>query len=91
MRSYQALSLTPPELAGHALGLHSAGMLTLQGVSAALAGGVAQLTSPGAAMTLLAGASVAVTLALWRPARRSRPAPTRADRAGAGREPTAPS
>ncbi|UUU33199.1 MFS transporter [Streptomyces sp. CA-210063] len=59
------LTLTPPELTGHALGLHSAGMLTLQGVSAGLAGGVAQLTSPGAAMTVMAGASVAVTLGLW--------------------------
>ncbi|MYX43609.1 MFS transporter, partial [Streptomyces sp. SID89] len=32
------MSLTPPGLSGHALGLHSAGMLTTQGVGAALAG-----------------------------------------------------
>ncbi|MEU4873848.1 MFS transporter [Streptomyces sp. NPDC021608] len=58
------MSLTPPELSGHALGLHSAGMLTLQGVSAALAGGIAQLTSPAAAMSVMAGLSIAVTAAL---------------------------
>ncbi|MFI5471338.1 MFS transporter [Streptomyces cacaoi] len=58
------MALTPPELSGHALGLHSAGMLTMQGVSAALAGAVAQLTSPATAMTVMALASIAVTLAL---------------------------
>lgn len=65
------MSLTPDELAGHALGLHSAGMLTMQGVGAALAGSVAQLTSPAAAMTVMAAGSVAVTLALATAARRS--------------------
>jgi predicted MFS family arabinose efflux permease len=58
------MALTPDELSGHALGLHTSGMLTMQGVGAALAGGVAQLTSAPAAMTALAMASVAVTLAL---------------------------
>ncbi len=58
------MALTPEELGGHALGLHSSGMLTLQGASAALAGSVAQLTSPGAAMTVMATASLAVTAAL---------------------------
>ncbi|MET8813851.1 MFS transporter [Streptomyces sp. NPDC004549] len=58
------MSLTPDELAGHALGLHSAGMLTLQGVSATLAGTVAQLTSPATAMTVMAAASATVTLTL---------------------------
>ncbi|AVV42117.1 MFS transporter [Streptomyces sp. ID05-04B] len=58
------MALTPPELSGHALGLHSSGMLTMQGVSAALAGTAAQLTSPGTAMTAMALTSVAVTLAL---------------------------
>lgn len=75
IQQHHLLTLTPPELTGHALGLHSAGMLTLQGVSAALAGGAAQLTSPATAMTLMAGASVAVTLGLWaaaKPARGSR-------------------
>ncbi len=58
------MSLTPDEMAGHALGLRSAGMLTMQGVSAAVAGTVAQLTSPATGMTVMALASVAVTLAL---------------------------
>ncbi|QJT02335.1 MFS transporter [Streptomyces asoensis] len=58
------MALTPPELSGHALGLHSAGMLTMQGVSAALAGALAQLTSPATAMTVMALASIAVTLTL---------------------------
>ncbi|WP_229695002.1 MFS transporter [Streptomyces lacrimifluminis] len=64
------MSLTPPELSGHALGLHSAGMLTMQGVSAALAGTIAQLTSPGAAMTVMAAGSVCVTAALVAAGRR---------------------
>ncbi|MFF8592534.1 MFS transporter [Streptomyces sp. NPDC015220] len=58
------MSLTPDELSGHALGLHSAGMLTMQGVSASLAGSVAQATSPAVAMTVMAAASAGVTLAL---------------------------
>ncbi|SOE28480.1 MFS transporter [Streptomyces sp. OK228] len=56
------MALTPDELSGHALGLHSSGMLTMQGVSAALAGSVAQLTSPATAMTLMAITSIAATL-----------------------------
>ncbi|MER8015596.1 MFS transporter [Streptomyces griseoluteus] len=58
------MSLTPDALSGHALGLHSAGMLTMQGVSAAVAGSLAQLTSPATGMTVMAAASVAVTSAL---------------------------
>ncbi|MFD5628575.1 MFS transporter [Streptomyces sp. NPDC127072] len=58
------MALTPENLSGHALGLHSSGMLTMQGVSAALAGSVAQLTSPGTAMTLMAATSLAVTATL---------------------------
>ncbi|MER6220990.1 MFS transporter [Streptomyces sp900105755] len=69
------MSLTPDELSGHALGLHSAGMLTMQGVGATLAGSVAQVTSPAHAMTLVAAASLAVTLALATAARRERTAP----------------
>ncbi|WCN06806.1 MFS transporter [Streptomyces sp. M92] len=56
--------LTPDELTGHALGLHSAGMLTAQGLAASLAGTVAQFTSPATAMTAMALASLAVTLTL---------------------------
>ncbi|MER6068916.1 MFS transporter [Streptomyces sp. NPDC001817] len=65
------MDLTPGELAGQALGLHSSGMLTMQGVSASLAGAVAQLTSPAAGMTVMAAGSVCVTLALATAARRS--------------------
>jgi MFS family permease len=64
LQQERLLALTPPHLTGHALGLDSAGRLTLQGVSAALAGAVAQLTSPGAAMAVMAGTSIAVTLTL---------------------------
>ncbi|MFG2354440.1 MFS transporter [Streptomyces sp. NPDC048521] len=63
------MELTPGELAGQALGLHSAGMLSLQGLSATLAGTVAQVTSPAAAMTAMAAGSVCVTLALATAAR----------------------
>ncbi|MYX26589.1 MFS transporter [Streptomyces sp. SID8381] len=73
------MSLTPPGLSGHALGLHSAGMLTTQGVGAALAGAAAQLTSPAVAMTGTAAASAAVTLAL---AVAPGVAPAEADRRG---------
>ncbi|MGI5376142.1 MFS transporter [Streptomyces sp. CA-251387] len=64
------MALTPDELGGHALGLHGSGMLTMQGVSAALAGSVAQLTSPATAMTVMAAASIAVTLTLAAASRR---------------------
>ncbi|MGW7407115.1 MFS transporter [Streptomyces sp. NPDC054833] len=69
------MSLTPDDLAGQALGLHATGMVAAQGVSAALAGSVAQLTSPARAMTLMACASLAVTLTLATAARRERTAP----------------
>jgi MFS family permease len=58
------MALTPASLSGHALGLHSSGMLTMQGVGATLAGAVAGLTSPGAAMAVMAMISVAVTVIL---------------------------
>ncbi|MFF8836985.1 MFS transporter [Streptomyces sp. NPDC015130] len=64
------MALVPAELSGHALGLHTSGMLALQGVSAALAGTVAQFTSPRTGMVLLALASLAVTLAHVRAERR---------------------
>ncbi|GAA4946865.1 MFS transporter [Yinghuangia aomiensis] len=58
------MALTPSGMSGQALGLHSSGMLAMQGVGAAIAGGIAQVTSPAAAMTIVAAASVGVTLAL---------------------------
>jgi predicted MFS family arabinose efflux permease len=60
----QLMAITPDEMSGQALGLQSSGVLTMQGVGAALAGAVAQLTSPSTAMAVMAVASVAVTLAL---------------------------
>ncbi|GAA1989110.1 MFS transporter [Catenulispora subtropica] len=66
------MALTPDELSGQALGLHSSGMLTMQGVGAATAGVIAQWSSPAAAMTVMAVLSVVVTLFLapgLRPAR----------------------
>ncbi|MGW1745733.1 MFS transporter [Streptomyces sp. NPDC002092] len=73
------MALTPDELSGHALGLHSAGMLTMQGVAAALAGSAAQLTSPAAAMTFMAAASAVVTSTLaWAWRRTGSPAAGRA-------------
>ncbi|MGW6389003.1 MFS transporter [Streptomyces sp. NPDC055103] len=65
------MDLVPEELAGHALGLHTSGMLALQGVSAALAGTLAQYTSARTGMVLLALASLTVTLALARADRRT--------------------
>ena len=56
------MEITPEEMSGHALGLHSSGMLTMQGVGAATAGSVAQVTSPATAMAVMAAASVVVTL-----------------------------
>ncbi|MFE9706895.1 MFS transporter [Streptomyces sp. NPDC005930] len=64
------IALTPDDLSGHALGLHSSGMLTMQGVAATLAGTVAQFTSPATAMTVMALASLTVTLTLTVASRR---------------------
>jgi MFS family permease len=58
------MALTPKDVHGQALGLHSAGMLTMQGVGAALAGTVAQYVSPAMAMAVMAAGSVAVTILL---------------------------
>jgi predicted MFS family arabinose efflux permease len=60
----QLMERTPSELAGHALGLVSSGTLAMQGIGAAIAGALAEATSPALAMTLVAAASVAVTVAL---------------------------
>ncbi|MFC8589801.1 MFS transporter [Streptomyces atroolivaceus] len=79
------MSLVPSELRGHAFGLHHSGMFTMQGVAAAVAGGIAQLTSPATAMTVMAAASAVVTLALTPGLRRTEPV-TGAD---VGRELTA--
>ncbi|MFF0393286.1 hypothetical protein ACFYS8_32005 [Kitasatospora sp. NPDC004615] len=56
--------LTPDELGGHAFGLHGSGLLAVRGVGAALAGAVAERTSPATAIAVLAAASLTVTLPL---------------------------
>jgi hypothetical protein len=58
------LSLTPPDTRGQALGLHTSGMLAMQGVAALLAGAVAEQLQVGDAMAVMAGISLVVTLAL---------------------------
>ncbi|HEX3825403.1 MAG TPA: MFS transporter [Mycobacteriales bacterium] len=58
------LALVGDEMAGHALGLHSSGMLSMQAVAAVLAGSLAEVVAPATAMVLLATASIAVTLAM---------------------------
>jgi MFS family permease len=67
------IALTPDDLRGHALGLHTSGMLTMQAVGATTAGLIAEHVSPASAMTILAVASVVTTVALT--PRLLRPAP----------------
>ncbi|UGQ11621.1 MFS transporter [Yinghuangia sp. ASG 101] len=67
------LELTPEELTGQALGLHSSGMLALQGIGALTAGTIAELTTPATAMATAAAASLAVTAALAPRLRARRP------------------
>jgi MFS family permease len=64
MLQQRLMALTPDELSGHALGLHLSCMLAMQGVGAALAGTIADWTSPAFGITVMAATSVAVTLAL---------------------------
>jgi predicted MFS family arabinose efflux permease len=75
MLQQRLMELTPDELSGHALGLHSSGMLAMQGIGAALAGAIAGWTSPASAITVMAALSVAVTLTLT-PGLRPRPDPS---------------
>jgi predicted MFS family arabinose efflux permease len=58
------LAIVPDHLTGHALGLHSSGMLSTQALAAVLAGVLAEQTSPATAITILAAASTLVTLTL---------------------------
>jgi hypothetical protein len=76
MLQQRLIALTPDDLQGHALGLHSSCMLAMQGVGAALAGAVAEVTSPAIGITVMAAASVAVTLALTRGLRPTAGLPT---------------
>ncbi|MEV8513739.1 MFS transporter [Dactylosporangium sp. NPDC051484] len=76
------VELTPPDLRGHSLGLHSAGMFTMQAVGATLAGAMAQLVSPATAMAVMAAASILVSVLLA--PRLRRPASDRDSDAGPG-------
>jgi MFS family permease len=58
------LAIVPDELAGHTLGLHSAGMLTTQALAAVLAGTLAEALPPATVMTVLAAASLLITLVM---------------------------
>jgi predicted MFS family arabinose efflux permease len=64
MLQERLMALTPENLHGQALGLHSSAMLAMQGVGAALAGAIAQHVSVTTTMTLMAVASVAATVAV---------------------------
>ncbi len=67
----QLLRLTPVAVRGQVQGVEGAGRMSLQGVSAVLAGAVAEVLPAGTTMTLLAGASLLVTLLSWRAVRRA--------------------
>ena len=58
------VALTPADLRGQVLGVESSVRMTLQGVCAVLAGGLADVVPVGSAMAALAAASLAVSLAL---------------------------
>ncbi|MEE6260588.1 MFS transporter [Plantactinospora sonchi] len=66
------VDLTPVDVRGQVLGLHSSGMLTMQAVAATVAGALAQWMSASGAMVTMAALSLLVTL-LLRPKLRPRP------------------
>ncbi len=76
------IALTPVAIRGQALGLHSAGMRTMQGCGATLAGCLAGIASPGAAMAILAAASLVITVALTAGLRHTALVPVPAPRPG---------
>lgn len=73
------IALTPAELRGQALGLHSAGLLTFQAVAASIAGLVAGALPVGVAMAVMGGLSLLVTLWLTPRLRRHVAAPDAPD------------
>ncbi|MFK4088007.1 MFS transporter [Kribbella sp. NPDC020789] len=58
----QLLELTPDSVRGQVQGVESAGRMTWQGIGAAIAGGIAQHFAPGTTITLVAAASIAITV-----------------------------
>jgi predicted MFS family arabinose efflux permease len=73
------IALTGEDVRGQALGLHSTGMMTMQGVGATVAGLVAQYLPVGTAMTVMAAASLVVSLLLTSGLRMSDPRRALAD------------
>lgn len=65
------LHLTPAGVRGQVQGVEGAGRMTMQGIGALLAGGLAEVIPVGAAMTVCALASVVITLATLRGVRRA--------------------
>jgi MFS family permease len=70
------VALTPPALRGQVLGVESSVRMTLQGVCAVLAGGLADVVPVGVAMSALAAASLVVSLGLTPALRRAADAAT---------------
>ncbi len=64
MLQERLVKLTPEDVRGQALGLQSAGLLAMQAAGATIAGTVAQFLPAAAAMTVMAVASLVVTIAL---------------------------
>lgn len=60
------LQLTPGAVRGQVQGVEGAGRMTMQGIGAILAGGMAEVIPVGAAMTVCAVLSIGVTLATMR-------------------------
>jgi predicted MFS family arabinose efflux permease len=65
------VALTPPALRGQVLGAESSVRMTFQGICAVLAGGLADRIPTGSAMSVLAAASVIVSLSLTPALRRA--------------------
>ncbi|MEU1641535.1 MFS transporter [Micromonospora zamorensis] len=72
------IARSPSEARGQVLGLHQNGMLAGQALCAVLAGAIADLVPTYQAVALLAGASLAATVALTSGLRRTAPAPVAA-------------
>ncbi|MEV6693327.1 MFS transporter [Micromonospora sp. NPDC051196] len=59
------LDAVPEARRGQAFGLVSTGMMAMQGLAAAGAGGLSELLAPGVVMAVAGAASIAATLTLW--------------------------
>jgi len=82
------VAVTPDDLRGQALGLHSSGTLTMQAIGAATAGAIAQHIPVADAMTVMAVASALVSLALTPGLRRAARETSALARTSAAAEPS---